>query len=195
MVSAILAGGENRRFPSLKGFIEVEGSPIIVRNLALLRKVSERVVISTNQPERYFHLGAPMAGDVIRDSGPMGGIVSLFLATRAEELLISACDMPFIHIDIIKYIIKSRSGQATVPVIGGEPEPLLAVYTREASGVMERELREGQRSLRRMLNALDVTYIDEDRLRQIDPTGRSFVNINTPEDYERVFGSQAAPLT
>jgi molybdopterin-guanine dinucleotide biosynthesis protein A len=195
MISAILAGGENRRFPNLKGFIEVEGSPIIVRTLALLRKVSEQVVISTNHPERYFHLGAPMAGDVIKDSGPMGGIVSLFLATGANELFVSACDMPFIHIDIIKYIIKSRSGQATVPVIGGKPEPLLAVYTREAAGVMERDLRSGQRSLQRMFNELDVTYIDEDRLRPIDPSGRSFVNINTPEDYERVFGSRAAPLT
>jgi molybdopterin-guanine dinucleotide biosynthesis protein A len=193
MTSALLAGGQNTRFPSTKGFIETEGVSIITRTLSLLRAVSDRTVISTNTPELYFRFGVPMIGDIIKDSGPMGGIVSVFTATGADEVFVAACDMPFILADIIKYIIENRHGEATVPVVEGKPEPLLAVYNRKAADTMLRELEQGQRSLRRMLKGLKVTYLDMVDVKTLDPEGRSFININTPEDYKRAFGRQPVP--
>jgi molybdopterin-guanine dinucleotide biosynthesis protein A len=41
------------------------------------------------------------------------------------------------------------------------------------------------RGLREFLKKIEVLYISEDEVRAIDPEGRSFVNINTVEDYER----------
>lgn len=194
MVSVILSGGENRRFPAPKGFIEVEGVRIIERTLTLLKRATGRVVISANEPEKYFYLGAPLIGDVVKSSGPIGGIISAFLGTGADEILVAACDMPFIRPDIIKYIMEKRGGQATVPVHNGEPEPLLAVYSRAAFGPMEGMARKGQRSLKEMLGGLAVRYIDEAEIRGMDPEGKSFVNINTPADFDRAFGKRREAL-
>lgn len=195
MISVILAGGENRRFPSLKGFIEVGGATIIERTLDILRQTSEKTFICTNEPERYFSLGVPLIGDVVKSSGPLGGIVSAFTATDSEEILVTACDMPFIKPELIQYIIEKKGLQATVPVFNGRPEPLLAVYSRSALQTMVGELMKGQRSLTAMLGRLDVLYLEETWIRKIDPEGKSFFNINTPEDFEKAFsGKPKAPV-
>jgi molybdopterin-guanine dinucleotide biosynthesis protein A len=41
-----------------------------------------------------------------------------------------------------------------------------------------------------MLEEVDVHYIEEEEVKKIDPEGRSFVNINTLEDYKRELGSR-----
>ncbi|MEJ2182847.1 MAG: molybdenum cofactor guanylyltransferase [Nitrospirota bacterium] len=188
MKGVILSGGRNSRFPYPKGFIEVEGESLLARNVALLRSLVGEVGISTNVPELHFPLGVPLFGDVIDDAGPLGGIFSAFLATGADALLVVACDMPFPNPELMRYIIRKTAGEATVPLWEGRPEPLLAVYTRKTLERMEACLRSGRRSLTGFLRILDVRYIEEPVVRRMDPAGESFVNINTPEDFERVFG-------
>lgn len=191
MISVILAGGENTRFPSLKALIKVRGESIIERNLRVLQRITGRAVISTNAPELYFRLGVPVIGDVIKSSGPMAGLFSTFLSAGAEELFATACDMPFIKERLIRYIIDNRGGQATVPVFGDRPEPLLAVYSRSAMRTMEAMLVQGERSLTGLIERLEVNYLDESAIRKIDPHGESFMNINTLEDYDRAIGKRA----
>ena len=186
MVAAILSGGENTRFPSLKGFIEVGGQSIIETTLATLRSVCDEVVISTNEPEKYFHLGAPIIGDVVAPSCPMAGIYSVLKCTGAQDVLVAACDMPFINADLIRYIISNKGGDATVPSFNGLLEPLLAVYSAGAAETMLKRLQSGRRRLSGMLKEVNTKYVDEETVRGIDPDGRSFININTPEDLDRV---------
>jgi molybdopterin-guanine dinucleotide biosynthesis protein A len=187
MVSALLAGGENRRFPALKGFIEVGGRRLVELNAEKLRSVSEKVVISTNEPGHYFYLGLPMVGDAVPSRGPASGVVSVLLATRAHAVFAVACDMPFVNVELARYIASRAAGDATVPVYRGRPEPLFAVYSRGVLGAFEEGIRAGRSSITEMLGPLDVCYIEEEDVRRIDPEGRSFININTPEDYEAAF--------
>ena len=74
MTGTILAGGENRRIPLLKGHIEINGEKIIDSSVNLMRNLFGRVVISTNTPELYFYCGVPMIGDIINQRGPLTGI-------------------------------------------------------------------------------------------------------------------------
>jgi molybdopterin-guanine dinucleotide biosynthesis protein A len=99
--------------------------------------------------------------------------------------------MPLIKDRLISYIIDNRGGQATVPVFGGRPEPLLAVYSRAALRTMEAMLVQGERSLTGLIERLEVNYLDEPAIRKIDPEGESFMNINTVEDYNRAIGKRA----
>ena len=69
MTGTILAGGENRRIPLLKGHIEINGEKIIDSSVNLMRNLFGRVVISTNTPELYFYCGVPMIGDIINQRG------------------------------------------------------------------------------------------------------------------------------
>jgi molybdopterin-guanine dinucleotide biosynthesis protein A len=187
MVSAVLAGGENTRFPFLKGFIEIEGRRLIERNIERLNAVTGQVVISVNEPENYFYLGVPLIGDVVEPRGPASGIVSVLLCTGADEVFVTACDMPFINTELIRYIINNRAGDATVPVFNERPEPLFAVYSKGVTVPFEEGIREGRSSLTDMLKKLDVCYIEEEDVRRIDPEGRSFLNINDLDDYETAF--------
>jgi molybdopterin-guanine dinucleotide biosynthesis protein A len=190
MTAALLSGGRGKRFPYPKGLIDIGGNKLIEINLNLLSDLAEDVFISTNTPELYFHMGFPVVGDLVSPSGPMSGIFSVLFSSEAPEVFVTACDMPYIKKELMTYIIKNRAAQATVPVFRGRPEPMLAVYSRELLNIMEELIREGKSSLTHMLDEVDVNYIEEEDIRKIDREGRSFININTPEDYERETGSR-----
>lgn len=190
MDAIILAGGENRRFASHKALAEVDGRRVIESTAALLRRVFRSVVISTNTPELFFSLGYRMVGDVYDVRGPMTGIFSCFVATGAEELFVAACDMPFISEKVVRLILGRYRGQdAVIPLYDREPQPLLGIYAARASDRMEAMILGGRQSMKGLIETVGTGYIPEEEVRAVDPEGRSFVNINTVAEYERIRGS------
>ena len=193
MKAVILAGGENRRLPVIKGFIEIEGRKIIESTVKLLKGVFDGVIISTDNPEWYFYLGVPMVGDVMGYRGPMTGILSALISLEDQEVFVTACDMPFIKPALVKYIVSRATSKdielqvwdAVIPIFDGKSQPLLGIYSKRLVPKMENCIREGNRGLREFLKATMVLYIREDEVRMFDPKGKSFVNINTIEDYEK----------
>jgi molybdopterin-guanine dinucleotide biosynthesis protein A len=199
LIGTILCGGENTRIPVLKGFLEVEGRTIIHRSIEVLGAVFEKVVLSTNMPERYFSFGLPMIGDISRERGPMTGIWSVLAATGEEAVFVVACDMPFVGGKLVSYMVREyRTGgegyDAVVPVYGGRMQPLFGIYAKGVKDAMERLIVKGDRSLAGMLTGLRVKYIGEDEVRTLDPAGDSFVNINTIGEYEEVITRFQAPV-
>jgi molybdopterin-guanine dinucleotide biosynthesis protein A len=198
LIGAILAGGENSRIPFLKGFLTVQGRAVIERILETLSRVFEKVVISTNMPERYFYLGVPLVGDILNEKGPITGILSIVSSSREESVFVVACDMPFINEKLVRYMIESYESEkkvagqkevdAVIPVFEGKTEPLFGIYTRRTIETMEAMIVTGKKSLITMLSCMSVKYIGDEEVRAIDPSGRSFANINTIEDYERIGG-------
>lgn len=203
MKALILAGGDNKRLPVIKGFIEIKGCKIIESNINLLRQIFDCVIISTNEPGLYFYLGVPMVGDIVKHKGPMTGILSALVTLEPPEIFVTACDMPFIKPQLVKYIVNKwtqskgnsslitrqpspKNGwDAAIPVFDGKSQPLLGIYSKRIIRNMEDAIKKGNRSLREFLKKLDVLYIGEEEVRAIDPEGKSFVNINTLEDYEK----------
>jgi len=182
MVAVILAGGENKRIPIIKSFIEIEGKPILSRQLECLRRIFKKVFINTNSPELYFSFGVPLFGDIFNKRGPLTGVLSSLISTKEDEVFVIACDMPFINERLIRYILENRGGVATIPVFRGRCEPLFSIYTK---GIIEsglKRLMEDDISLNRFLKEINVKYIDEDEIALFDSEGRSFININTFED-------------
>jgi len=189
MIGIILAGGENQRISLLKGHIEINGKRIIDSSVRLLKNFFDKVVISTNLPESFFYCRVPMIGDVIEQRGPMTGIFSVLLNTKCD-IFVTACDMPFIEPELISLLITRYSSlednwDAAIPVFEGKPQPLLGIYSKNIISSVEGRLNKGMGSLRDILVELKVLYIKETIVREIDPEGRSFVNINTMEDYEK----------
>ncbi len=129
-----------------------------------------------------------MVGDVINYRGPMTGILSALITLKEPEIFVTACDMPFIKPELIRYIVGRWTDrwEAIVPVFDGKPQPLLGIYSRKACSENGRKHKEPQtRGLREFLDTIEVHYIKEEEVRAIDPEGRSFVNINTIQDYEK----------
>jgi molybdopterin-guanine dinucleotide biosynthesis protein A len=68
---------------------------------------------------------------------------------------------------------------------------MLALYPRSLVPLVKEQLERGRRDLRCLLEVAPVQFVEEARLRQVDPQLRSFVNINTPEELRNI--SQAGP--
>ncbi|HXX80939.1 MAG TPA: molybdenum cofactor guanylyltransferase [Thermodesulfovibrionales bacterium] len=196
MIGVILAGGENRRIPALKGFLSVEGKAIIERSIDTLTRILGKTVISTNMPEKYFCFGLPLIGDITQDKGPIIGILSVLAATGEDSVFVVACDMPFVSGKLVRYMVESFRGKmardahvdAVIPVFEGKTEPLFGIYTRRVLPTIEDMLQNGRKGLIAMLEDLNVQYLTDQEVRAEDPKGASFVNINTMEDYERIGG-------
>ncbi len=189
MTGIILAGGENKRIPVLKGHIEINGQRIIDSGINLLKNFFDRVIISTNTPELYFYCGVPMIGDIIKQRGPIAGIFSV-LSNTGDDIFVTACDMPFIKPELVSLLVArcalhEENWDAVIPVFEGRPQPLLGIYSKNILSVIEERLRKELRSLRDMLTELKVLYIKEEEVREVDPEGRSFININTMEDFKK----------
>lgn len=194
----ILAGGENRRFPTLKGFIKIADSVIIEKNLVLLKELFDDIFISTNMPEAYFHLGVPLIGDVLPSRGPMSGIHSSLINAKGDSIFVIACDMPFVKKEVMSFLCKkheelskTKSIDATIPIYNKEPQPLFGVYCKTILPYLEDCVLNDKTSMKRLLSEINTNFIEESVIMTIDPEGRSFVNINTMEDYERVKGQVA----
>jgi molybdopterin-guanine dinucleotide biosynthesis protein A len=199
IAAVILAGGRNRRYPGPKGLIRIEGSPIIERNLALLRSIFDNVFISTNTPEIYFNMGARLLGDALPSRGPMSGIYTALLNSGDDDVFVLACDMPFPAPELIrlicrKHLDQGRAGRyaATIPVFGNRPQPLFGIYSRSVINALEDAIISDKVCLVRFLEGIKVYYPDEAGIKAADPAGRSFFNINTPEDYDAIAGDKSA---
>lgn len=205
MTGTILAGGENRRIPLLKGHMEINEKKIIDSSVNLMRNLFGRVVISTNTPELYFYCGVPMIGDIINQRGPLTGIFSVLSNIKDDAIFVVACDMPFLNEQLMRYMVDKyriqntevRSQKSTqekydavIPVFEGKPQPLFGIYSKNILGIIEERLNKGLKRLKDLLTEINVLYIKEEEVRQIDPEGRSFLNINTMEDLEKVRGGK-----
>ncbi|MBI5027101.1 MAG: molybdenum cofactor guanylyltransferase [Nitrospirae bacterium] len=187
----ILAGGENKRMPLLKAFIEINGEKIIERNLKIMKNLFREIFIITNTPELYVYLGVPMLGDIYPLKGPMAGIFTSLINSRNPWVFISACDMPFINKELILYMTsKTGNCDAVVPEFRKNIEPLFALYSKRLADDMEKAILNNKTGLQDFLRQKRVKYITKGEIKSFDPDERSFINLNTPEDIQREKGGK-----
>ncbi len=187
MDAIILAGGENRRFRAHKALAEIQGRRIIETSAELLVRHFTTVYISTNTPELFFYLGLPLIGDIVEERGPISGIYSSFVSTGASELFIMACDMPFIKSEVIDLIVNKFDAQdAVIPMHKGLLQPLLGIYSRCLVPRLAARIRQHNKAMWDLVKGMKVQVVPEEEILRVDPEGRSFVNINTHEEYRNL---------
>lgn len=169
-----------------KALMEVGGRSIIERVLAALAPAVDDVLIVTNTPELYEFLKVPMVADVYPDHGSLGGIYSGLKAAGGAAALTVACDMPFLHTDVIRLVI-SRAGEdhIAIPRMGNQLETLHAAYGKTCLLPIAERLAAGQLKIADFLARMQVVEIAEaDVARYRDPRV-AFMNVNTPDELER----------
>lgn len=179
---AILAGGESSRMGTDKSFVMLAGKFLIAHVIERASVLGLPVMIIANQPERYQVFGLPVMSDVLPDRSSLGGLYAAIYHSRSDFTLCVACDMPFLNPELLTYLIGLRDGyDAVVPVIGGHPQGLHALYSKTCLEPMRRQLEQNQLKIRDFSAHVNTSWIDEDNLRRYDADLTAFVNVNTPE--------------
>ncbi len=191
----LVAGGRAVRMGGApKGLLRAGGEPIAARSLALFRTLFEDALVVANDPAPYAPLGARIVPDLIAGRGAPGGLHAALSASRTEWVFAAGCDMPFLDPRAIAFLAARRPAAPAVLVrFRGRLEPLHAFWSRPCLPVLERLLRSGAPSLRDLAAAVGARIVEEEEWREVDPSGRSFENANTPADAARLGLEPAAP--
>ena len=118
-------GGSTRMGGQPKALMELGGRRIIERVLDALRAAIDDVLVVTNTPELYAFLRLPMIADVYPDHGSLGGIYSGLKAAAGQAAFTVACDMPFLHPDVVGLVTRrAGEGDVVIPRVGGQLETM-----------------------------------------------------------------------
>ncbi len=183
----IVAGGKNSRMGGAdKAFLTVEGQTVFTRTLALFRRCFPQVVVVTNQPGKYAAFEVEVTRDEFPGQGPLAGIHAGLRLVRFPFTFVVACDMPFLRVEPIAFLVDRVSTQdAVIPWWDGDIEPLHAVYATALRPRMERALAAGVSAIRAFLPEIEAEYVPESAMRTVDGADESFRNVNTPEEAAR----------
>ena len=185
MTGIVLSGGESRRMGTDKAFLKVDGAPMIEHVLQSLRSVVSRIIIVTNRPESYAAYDAEVVIDACNKRGSLVGIYSGLLRSKDDYNLIVACDMPFLNSRLLSYMAnQADSYDIVLPRVGEFVEPLHAIYHKRLTTIMDRHIKRDQLQIRGIFSGLKIRYITEEEIDRHDPERRSFINLNTPNEYK-----------
>jgi molybdopterin-guanine dinucleotide biosynthesis protein A len=184
----LIAGGRAVRMGGAqKALLRLDGEPIARRSLRLFRERFAEALVVANDAAAWEPLGVRVVGDAIAGKGAPGGLHAALLHARTEWVFTAGCDMPFLSAPAIAWLAARRAGAtAVVPRWRGRLEPLHAFWSRGCLPALERLLREGDPSFREVAAAVGATIVEEEAWREVDPEGRAFENVNTPEDAARL---------
>jgi len=188
VAGAIIAGGPARRLGGVaKPFLTVGGRTIAERQLAAMRAVFTRVLVVANDPTPWAPLAVEVVPDRIAGAGPMGGIhAALTEADDSDAVVCVGGDLPFIEPALLAALRdRPAGGGAVAPRTAVGVEPLCARYARALLAEIDARLQAGALALHSMLEKLAVDWIEGAELGALDPDGRCFFNINTPDDLRR----------
>ena len=184
--AAILAGGRATRFDGRdKSALTIGAERFLDRQIAALGQVADDVLIVTNQPERYEARGVRVVVDAIDGAGALGGIYTALVASSAPQVLVVACDLPFLTAAFLAHLARAgRDADIAIPRTAAGYEPLCASYARTCLAPIKARLDRGRLKVIDLIEAgLRVRELGPAELARFDPDAALFFNVNTPDDY------------
>jgi molybdopterin-guanine dinucleotide biosynthesis protein A len=185
----VLAGGLGRRMGGPKALLSFAGSPLLQCVLATTTQVAARTIVVTAAGLPVDLSIAPdvtTVTDLHPEQGPLMGLYTGLCASSTSQNIVVGCDMPFLSPTVLQYLGSLADGHdAVVPVLAGKPQYLHAVYSKECIPAAERLLERGSLKLGLLTDQVRTRYVQPGEWEDIDPDGRSMMNLNSPEDLER----------
>lgn len=181
----ILAGGESRRMGFPKHLLPAPGGTVMDHIINRIGSMFEETIVAGRDVE-IPRTDVRVVKDVRHARNPLVGILSGLLQSENPFVFVIGCDMPFVRKNLIRHIVsKITAGTGVVvPVVRGFYEPLCAVYSRSTSRIIEKYLDSGGTKVTGFFEFASVAEVGETETRMFDPRLESFINLNTPRDYE-----------
>ena len=189
----VLAGGKSRRMGGHhKGNLCYHEQSFQDHVIAEFRKLTDRILLSYGTVIHKEYPDCETIKDVYPEIGPIGGLYSGLKQSKAELLMVAACDMPLLDARLYQYLLKKLSEEenrtedcydGVVPVTGEKMHLLAAVYRKSALMVLEKQIKERNYRVTDAVKAMNILYIDITEEREYEKMLR---NINTEEEYQKL---------
>ena len=174
-----------------KALLEFDGKPLVRRIANELMTISDDVFVVA---KRDLDVGVQTVIEPVEPQTPLLGVLTALRAARHPSVFVCGCDMPFASTALASFLTERLDGvDVVVPLREGKSEALHAVWATSAADKIEAMLDDGEYGLRRAIAQLDAEAIDESTWRSIDPDGRCFANLNTPDDLRSWAPSARSP--
>lgn len=180
--AVILAGGKSSRMGRDKAFLEINGQPLLLRQIEIVRAAGAgEILISGRVGRDYSRFGLRVVQDERPEAGPLAGIHAAMSVVRGSRLLVLAVDLPAMNTEFLRNLAAAAAGGGVVPRIAGQVEPLAAIYpcsAREIAGARLRDKNHGVCDFAHICVMAGLA-IYADFPAQI---GALFKNVNSPPD-------------
>lgn len=186
VIAGILAGGGSRRFGSDKACAVWEGKSLLEWTIHNASSITDNISILTKKPLDYRFTGCSIIQDLSDVSTPISGIISI-KPYVTDWLLLLACDIPFFEKKVLEFLWERRDREkATVIHVDGKYQPFLGLYPVSVLSYWEEAFDSGEYHLQRVIEGMPRTVSKQSDLMFAGISLRSFLNINTRADLERI---------
>ncbi|MDE0636264.1 MAG: molybdenum cofactor guanylyltransferase [Candidatus Poribacteria bacterium] len=197
VTGVILAGGKSRRMGENKALLRLGNRTIIGHVIQRIQPITDELLLITNSPDEYTHLGIAMHKDIIPNAGALGGIHAGLSYASHETVLCVGCDNPFLVPNLLSYLVSALGKyDAVMPWTDKESsaknagaqiilQTLCAVYSKRCLPIIEQMLNESDLRVHALQERANVFALAPEIWKTYDAEGFSFFNVNTPEDFEK----------
>ncbi len=127
--------------------------------------------------------------DPVEHGGPLVGLATGLAEARTRWALVVAGDMPGLSPAVLREMVRIASAEraeAVALLAGVDLQPVpQGVSVDPALRSARALLDSGERSLRALLETLEVVPVDEPTWRALDPDGETLRDVDVPADLER----------
>ncbi len=191
-----MAGGLSSRMGQNKALLRLAGQTLLERALGTLAAAGLPASIAGGAPELACF--APLIPDAQPELGPLSGICSALVACPAPWAVFVSVDLPLLPPALLGTLLdraRKTGAPVTLASLDGFVESFPAVLSRAALGSLTTSLGSAQRSclsgfrtaaaaLGRPLELVPVEAYAQLSANHLHPADW-FMNLNTPEDFER----------
>ena len=182
----ILVGGQSRRMGRDKSQL-ILGSQTLIERIAmeLASFASSVALVGAREDFPPFRNIA----DIHPSWGALGGIHAAMSAAKTVWVAVIACDLPFVRQDLFVRLqsFATDAVDAVIPIQpDGRPQPVCGLYRPSTClPEIEKLIAAGEHTPRVLLANVRTRYVEFDELKDLKGAGHFFLNLNTPEEFEK----------
>lgn len=177
LTAIILAGGKSSRMGEDKGLMLFKGEPMIQHVINLVKPLVNSIIIISNN-NTYQNFGYPVFEDVIKNSGPLAGILTGLQNTSTAKNLVLSCDVPNVNKELLQLLIsEAKNVDVVIPEKENRTHQLIGIYDKSCTSIFKSELENDQRKIKLAIEKMNYKVVDANHI-----DTQIFHNINTKED-------------
>ena len=166
------------------------GKPLIQRVIERLAPIADELIVTTNRPADYVFLSSMrLVPDLKPGRGPLGGLYTAIAFTSHPYVAVAACDMPFASKNFFESahrLLVQEEADVVIAKADEGYEPFHALYRRETClPAIEAALDADLWKVIAWFPQVNVRTLSPGELKQFDPSGLCFWNVNTPEEFSQ----------